>query len=262
MFTADLPLTGVCACAAICDSVCVCVCVLCVNNNVVCATENGASMCNTPAVSPCHKHGYSWDSPKVESVLSPPPQGRETVIGSMELNATDLKKGWEEGAATKIYKSYPFPYHSVGQQYQMVLTPHATTSDFHYNLRLVMAGLPSDCSPLPSHISAQVCMYEVDYDNFPCDSTSDMLSSPINTLTQEISTQPTIHPTLSTASIDPPSPATPLIPTSPTQPHAASTTHHSLALFQNILNSEKLAQVHSKTVVVKAFLEYSLPSSS
>lgn len=263
MFSAKHVLTQVCVCVAICDCVCVRVFVcMCVNNNFVCATENGASMCNTPAVSPCHKHGYSWESAKVESVLSPPPQGRETVIGSMELNATDLKKGLEEGVATRVYKSYPFPYLSVGQQYQMVVTPHATASDLHYNLRLVMAGLPSNCSPLPSHISAQVCVYEVDNED-PCISTSAMLSSPINTFSQEISIQPTTHPTTSSkASTALPSPATPLIPTSPTLPHTASNTHHSLALFQNILDFENLAQVHSKTIVVKAFLEYSLPSSS
>lgn len=74
----------------------------------------------------------------ITSVQLPPPKGRETLIGSMEVKCTDLLKDLQRRTMKQRYTSYPFPFYSQGHQYQLLLYPSTLRSSAHCTLYLVM----------------------------------------------------------------------------------------------------------------------------
>ena len=76
--------------------------------------------------------------PIITSIQSPPPKGRETLLGSMEVKRNDLLKDLQKRNMKKRYASYPFPFYSHGHQFQLLLYPSTLQSSAHCTLYLVM----------------------------------------------------------------------------------------------------------------------------
>ena len=160
-------------------------------------------------------------------VNSPPLHGREVLIGSMELKMKELMEDIKGQDTQKVYTSYPFPFLSHGQQFQLHFYPNNADSS-HCILHLIMLHPPSH--PSPSHLSAQVCIYEGGLENVPADA---LPSSPIHKTTKMVDHSPT-----------------------PSQADA-----HSMTPFPNLLSHRELAQIQHDTLVIKAVLEHRITNS-
>ena len=164
---------------------------------------------------------------EAETTIVVPPSNREVIIGSMEVNIADLKQDLEAGK-NKFYQSYPFP--SFEPHFQIQLS-FGDSTDYAVHL-LVKPSLTSS----PSQMSVRVCVYEGDQD------------VPVHTIPSSL-----IY--TSTREIDYPS--TPLTTLSLTTRESIGYTQH-LTKFPRILDVNELMKITSRTLIIKAFLEYNV----
>ena len=92
----------------------------------------------------------------ITSIQSPPPKGREILIGSMEVKCTDLLKDLQRRNMKQRYTSYPFPFYSHGHQFQLLLYPSTLQSSAHCTLYLVML---KHRNSIVSHLRGKVSIF-------------------------------------------------------------------------------------------------------
>ena len=214
------------------DCILLCVCVFLLHSDTALASSTCSST-TQPLTNQNVDHALPLQAHAGQNIVhSPPPRGREVLIGSMELKMEEVMKDIEDRDINKVYTSYPFPFVSQSQHFQLHFYPNNKECT-HCVLHLMMLRPSSPLSPSHpslSRLSAQVCVYEGGIKDVPAEA---LPNSPLRTSTKMMDHMAT-----------------------PTQDDAQY-----MAVFPNLLSHRELAEVRHNTLVIKAVLEHTIASS-